>query len=161
MPKPHTIRLRGPWKYRVLTEDTIQADGSVSRQEVAGLTGKTQISADWTQVLGATFRGKVRLTRHFHEPTGLDPSSRVDLAIDSVDGLGIANLNGELLGNLGESPMPARFDITARLRPRNELVIDVVRTEVSGNHLGGDLQTSRRQSPLTGGLVGEVRLEIR
>jgi len=67
---------------------------------------------------------QVRCTRRFHQPTGLEASSRVWLVIDDIGAPGEATLNGRLLGLIeGQEVTAARFDITAHLQPGNVLAI--------------------------------------
>jgi hypothetical protein len=81
----------------------------------------------------------------------------VDLVLDCVDAFGCAALNGQELGEIAAGGQAWRCDITARLRPRNELVI-----EVELPQLAADSPAPARpgREGLPGGLVGEVRLEI-
>jgi hypothetical protein len=174
---PHTIRLRGPWEYQPLARAVLLADGSVSLDERDLPAGDTIVlPADWGEILGSDFRGLVRFTRRFTQPTGLDATTRVWLMIEDVDWQGTVALNGQQLGHIQlaeTSPAPclpvapslrpaippptscpARFDITSLLQPRNELTIDVLPRRNWAPAL-----FSRRQD-LSGGLVGLVRLEI-
>lgn len=166
---PHTIRLRGPWEYQPLTCATLLADGGVQmldRDLPAG--GTLELPADWGAILGDDFRGLVRFTRRFAQPTGLDKNSRVWLVIEEVDWLGTVALNGAALGmvrfsaapatdGVSDLACPARFDITALLQPRNELTIDVLLPAFAA----GALPLSRPgREGLPGGLIGLVRLEI-
>jgi hypothetical protein len=139
----HTIRLHGPWEYEALTRLAAQADAS-SAPDAAPLPppGRLTIPADWSESLGADFRGRVRFTRFFHEPTGLDQGQGVFLAVERVAESGRAFLNGELLGEVLSAGGPFRFEVSGRLRLYNTLTIEV---------------ESIRQA---GGLVGSVRLEI-
>jgi beta-galactosidase/beta-glucuronidase len=127
----HTIRLHGPWDFQPL-----------GAADDLSLAGRIVIPADWSESLGADFRGRVRYTRHFHRPTGLDEGQRVYLSIDGVVRSGIVSLNGETLGAVEATGGPFRFDVTDRLALRNALVIEVESLEQPG------------------GLTGGVRLEI-
>jgi hypothetical protein len=62
--------------------------------------------ADWGASVGANFRGLVRFTRRFAQPTGLDEISRVWLVLESVDWQAAVSLNGTTLGcvQLANSP---------------------------------------------------------
>jgi hypothetical protein len=82
---------------------------------------------------------RVRCRRRFGYPGRIDASERVWLTVDGADGRLEAWLNDTALGRFpGERPW--EHDITALLRERNELVLDVE----------GGL-----------GLCGEVALEVR
>jgi hypothetical protein len=85
------------------------------------------------------FAGRVRFRRRFGCPTNLDADERVWLTLDAVADRAELTLNGTPLGGGGG---PLAFEVTALLRPRNELVIEVE---------GGE----------AGGLCGEVALEVR
>jgi hypothetical protein len=176
----HTIRLRGPWEYQPLARATLLADGSVSLDERDLPAGGTiALPADWGETLGNDFRGLVRFTRRFAQPTGLDAATRVWLVIEDVDWQGTVTLNGHWLGQvqlaqpfrapcLPVSPSllpslpsptscPARFDITSLLQPRNELTIDVL-LPAAGAGTAPLARPGRETLP--GGLIGLVRLEI-
>ena len=86
----HIIRLHGPWEYTPLNED----------RETLPPPGRITLPADWSETLGADFRGRVRYTRRFHRPTGLDGGQRVFLSIECVDAFGAAWLNEEKLGEV-------------------------------------------------------------
>jgi hypothetical protein len=147
--------------------------------------GMIVMPADWSGVLGGDFRGLVRFTRRFAQPTGLDGNTRVWLVVENVDWQAAVSLNGHPVGHTQHagtsptpcllvplspslplspspplslcSPCPARFDITALLQPRNELTIDVLLPEIAA----GCLPLSRPgRENLAGGLIGLVRLEI-
>jgi hypothetical protein len=156
---PHTIRLRGPWEYEPL------ARGSRDDRELPP-GGTMAMPGDWGAVLGAAFRGQVRFTRRFAQPTGLDASSRIWLVIEEVDWQAVVALNGQSLGEVRFSgapaeadvvPCPARFDITTLLLPRNELTIDVLLPEVAA---GAPPLARPGREGQPGGLIGLVSLEI-
>jgi hypothetical protein len=154
----HVIRLRGPWEYCPLARTIMLADGS-HRFETNNLpaAGRITMPADWGETLGADFRGRVSYLRRFGRPTGLAAADRVELVVDCADAFGCVALNGQRLGDIAAGGLPWRCDITARLRTRNELVI-----EVELPHLTADSPSLARsgREGLPGGLIGEVRLEI-
>ncbi len=154
---PHVIRLRGPWQYEPLARTVLLPNGT-TREEPGTLppSGKTEVPADWGEKLGADFRGRVRFTRRFGLPTGLSSAHRVDLVIERVVSFGSAALNGESLGDLPIGGGPYRFDVTARLRPRNELGIEV---EFPRSMDRPPRPAHLDQKDDAGGL-GDVRLEI-
>jgi hypothetical protein len=144
--------------------------------------GRAQLPADWSAALGQSFCGRVRYTRRFNRPTNLDPSERVWLVIDGVDAHGDCAINGHKLGTIDGYALPAASDITSLLAPSNVLEIEVeLRADAPlipplplGEGRGeGSPQiacapdslsyTTPRpgRAGLTGGPIGEVRLEIR
>ncbi len=154
----HVIRLRGPWHYEPLARTVLSGNGkTVVEPGELPPAGRTHLPSDWGESLGRDFRGRVRYTRHFNRPTGLDGSQRVMLVVEQVDALGHISLNGELLGEvLGQGG--ARFEVTSRLARHNMLAIEVELPRVTGQSAGLARPAGREDQP--GGLVGEVRLEI-
>ncbi len=134
----HIIRLRGPWQFEVVEQ--IAPLGPV-----ANSAGKQHQPADWSDILGAEFRGTVRYRRIFHEPSGLEPDQGVWLVVTRVRSHAKVELDGVLLGEV-HGDEPAEFPIATRLRPTCELVITVTHDDSSDPHPGG--------------LVGEVQLAI-
>jgi hypothetical protein len=154
----HVIRLRGPWHYEPLARTALAGNGkTVVEPGELPPAGRTHLPNDWGESLGRDFRGRVRYTRHFNRPTGLDGSQHVCLVVEQVDALGHVSLNGELLGEVS-APTSARFDVTHRLARHNELVIEVELPRVTGQCSVLARPAGREDQP--GGLVGEVRLEI-
>jgi hypothetical protein len=153
MPYPHTIRLRGPWQFTVLSCTT----GRFANTLNAELSqGRVVLPADWGDTLGADFCGRVRYTRHFNRPSGLDPHERVWCVIEGIDPAGNVALNDQPLGSVRGYALPESFDITPLLQERNQLTLDVEMPPLS------QTQTPRPgRGHLPGGPVGEVRLEIR
>lgn len=141
----HTIRLRGPWRYEV--RERLAGDASHAR------SGKQKMPADWSSTLGADFRGTVRYSRVFHQPTGLEPEQQVWLVIDGVDSTAEITLNDTKLPACGAAPHNRatsgsnswRHEIQHLLSDNCELIIDV---------------THPPEAEEAGGLTGEVRLEI-
>jgi hypothetical protein len=88
------------------------------------------------------FAGRARFLRRFGLPRRLDAHERVWLTFAGVDASAEVWLNGRLLGHREDAREPFEFEVSALLRERNELAVDV---EAVGN----------------GGLWGEVVLEIR
>jgi beta-galactosidase/beta-glucuronidase len=138
----HRIRLRGPWRFRVLSEQPARS-------------GRVALPCDWSTSLGADFRGRVAYTRRFQRPTGLSPGQRVELVLDGVDAFGSVSLNGSGLLEIPPGGAPARVDIAPLLTDRNELVVEV---ELPSADEAVVRPPGREHSP--GGLYGEVRLEI-
>ncbi len=163
----HTIRLRGPWEYQWLlpSDDEPQSWSAWSRIKMPCDWKQLQLSVA-RQIASEGKAASVGLTRHsapsprsptpiyrfrraFGCPTCLDPHEQVVMVLDQCWTAGVW-LNGTLLGQTG-----AEFEITAHLRERNELLIEITlpltrsREDVGANDL---LDTCP---------IGEVRLEIR
>jgi hypothetical protein len=60
--------------------------------------------------------------RRFGRPSGIEPGDRIWLVMD-VPPPADATLNGAALPGTPETAVPWRVDVTARLAPRNELVL--------------------------------------
>lgn len=143
MPYPHIIRLRGPWQYTPL-----------SRLDFGPLPppGRVEVPTDWGATLGDEFRGRVRYERGFASPSKLDPHERVWLVIGGADARADVGLNGQPLGTVEGYAVSSEWDITERIGPRNALSIAV---ELPDAVLRPGRET------LSGGPIGQVRLEIR
>jgi hypothetical protein len=87
------------------------------------------------------FTGRVRFRRRFGYPGRIDAHERVWLTVGAVADWAAVRLNTTPLGECAGAG-PFEFEVTALLRPRNELVIDVDGTA-------------------DGGLTGETALEVR
>jgi hypothetical protein len=98
---PHRIRLRGPWDY--------EESGGAGR-------GKLSLPAPL-----ADHTGPVRLSRRFGYPGRIDAGERVWLVLEGLAAPVTVVLNGAALGTASGD---ASFDVTALLKPRNELVVD-------------------------------------
>lgn len=154
MPYPHTIRLRGPWQFSVLSRAVQQP---VDRRDAFDSSrGRVNLPSDWGNTLGADFRGCVRYSRNFNRPTGLDPHERVWCVIEGIDPAGSVTLNGQALGCVAGYAMSASFDITLLIQDHNELTLDV---EMPDSFQRATPRPGREHLP--GGAIGEVRLEIR
>jgi beta-galactosidase/beta-glucuronidase len=110
---------------------------------------------DWSNSLGAEFRGRVAYTRPFQRPTGLSLGQRVELVLEGIDAFGSVSLNGSPLIEIPSGGEQARVDVAPLLVDRNELVVEV---ELPPADEEPTRPPGREQSP--GGLYGEVRLEI-
>ncbi|MDZ4818925.1 MAG: hypothetical protein SGJ20_08140 [Planctomycetota bacterium] len=152
----HSIRLRGPWEYQVLARSTDDEVGSFDAVLPSGElpAGKVHMPCDWGESLGADFRGTVCYTRRFGCPTGVETHQRVWLILDGVRDRASVCLNGQPLGDIIESTQPLEVDVTGLLNERNMLEV-----EVSAPVDPAELPIPTDSLP--GGLVGEVRLEIR
>jgi hypothetical protein len=101
-------------------------------------------------ILPRGFAGVVRCLRRFGCPTCLDPHEAVFLVVDGCSLSGSISLNCESLGQIGTGRADAaEFDITQRLKERNELALEL---QVAAGHTGGNADVA---------LFNDVRLEIR
>ncbi|MCS6866914.1 MAG: hypothetical protein RMJ56_12955 [Gemmataceae bacterium] len=82
--------------------------------------------------------GGMRHARKFGSPRTLDANEQLWLVCEQIPAAAILRLNGETLTTI-EAAGSVALDITSRLQPRNEVLIDV-----------------QTDAPL-----GEVRLEVR
>ena len=130
---PHRIRLRGPWE----CEPLARAGGGPLPPPC-----RMTMPCRWGDGGLPGFAGRARFRRRFGYPGRIDTYERVWLTFAGVDGVAEVWLNGTRLGR-HEGPGPFEFVVTALLRPRNELTVEV-------EAAGGD-----------GGLWGEVALEVR
>lgn len=155
----HTIRLRGPWEFLPLSHTRLLSGGETTRAlEELPDGGRMQMPADWSAVLG-NFRGRVRFTRFFNQPTGLGAKDTVWLVVEPPDAWGDVRLNDCALGSVAAGGPPARYDVTHGLLDRNELIIEVECPKVN-NDSGPLARPAGRGNQAVGGLVGEIRLEI-
>lgn len=108
MSEAHRIRLRGPWEVRP------HAVGAVpGRMTIPG----TLHDGGW-----AGYVGPVSFYRRFGRPSNLGTGDRLRLAFERVTGSAEVILNGQSLGPLTSS---GAFDVSDRLRVRNELEVRV------------------------------------
>jgi hypothetical protein len=101
------------------------------------------LPARWADLGLSGFTGRVRFRRRFGYPGRLDDYERVWLTCAGAGSPAEVSLNGTALGARADARAPFEFEVTALLRGRNELVVDVA---------GGAED---------GGLWGEVALEVR
>jgi len=150
----HIIRLRGPWELEPVSRLVLRPDGAhCSTSSDLPSATRVKMPADWGEVLGRHFFGRVRYRRTFQKPTGLESGERVWLVVEPPRSHGVVELNHKRLGEVcGQS---ARFDITEQLLGSNLLDIWV-------SHPPLDVRGTPSDDGDTppGGLVGEVRLEI-
>jgi hypothetical protein len=132
---PHRIRLRGPWECQPLERRPAS--------EPLPTPLRMTLPCRWADGGLPGFAGWVRFRRRFGYPGQIDSHERVWLTFDALAGPIAIVLNDTPLGQHQEPAQRLELDVTALLRPRNELVVDVE----------GDAHT--------GGLTGEVALEIR
>jgi hypothetical protein len=98
---PHPIRLRGPWEYEPLAGDA----------RPVRIHAPSPVPA---------FAGRVRLLRRFGYPGTLDADEHVWLRLPPLPPGSTIIVNGTTLEGVARE-----YDITALLRPRNELRIDL------------------------------------
>jgi hypothetical protein len=137
MIETHTIRLRGPWQC-----------------DLGGRQTRIRMPTQRRSVVGDDHRGRLSCRRKFGCPTCLDAHERVWLVIEMPARAGDATLNGALLGRFDNSATLTEFDITARLRERNELSLDF-------DFIPPESAAATPESDTCTLLFKEVRLEIR
>ena len=100
----------------------------------------------------------VRFHRTFHRPTGLEPTTQIELVLDQVHVAGDLYLNDEHLGSFVPDSQPVRFHILDPLESMNnlDLIANTERIDPSGRTRVSDQQLKSLEC-----LVDEVRLEIR
>ncbi|MEX2141503.1 MAG: hypothetical protein WD894_19715 [Pirellulales bacterium] len=97
-------------------------------------------------IIDGKFEGRLLCRRRFGCPTCLDPHERVWLLIERPVLSGEANLNSEPLGRMNLAQHLVEFDITSRLRERNELILDfeIVPPESTDEMLFADVRLEIR-----------------
>src|SRR5207249_514900 len=103
---PHRIRLRGPWECEPLV---CAGDAPLPARS------RVTMPCRW-----GDFAGRVRFRRHFGYPGRIDPHERVWLTFAGADRDAAVRLNGDEIGRHRGAFEPFEFDVTTRLRPRNE-----------------------------------------
>ncbi|HEV3341281.1 MAG TPA: hypothetical protein VG125_13015 [Pirellulales bacterium] len=155
MAYPHSIRLRGPWRFEPLTRSLAAPNGQILEQGGdLPPAGRGTVPSDWGSTLGAEFRGRVGYRRSFNPPGSLDPHERLWLVIEGVDARGMVSLNGRRLGEVPGYAVWSSFEITNVVGPRNEVLLEV---ELPA----GEAPIRPGRQNLPGGPIGEVRLEVR
>ncbi|HEY7531985.1 MAG TPA: hypothetical protein VH681_04275 [Nitrospiraceae bacterium] len=152
----HIIRLRGPWEVEPIWRYELPLSGRRLDFDPRSPT-KQKMPSDWGDALGRDFLGCVRYRRRFHAPTNLTPQDFVWLVVEPPRSVGTVELNGHYLGNVEYDQPEGRFEVMSLLREANELLVYV-------SHPALDPDGNRPQQDyvnLPGGLVGEVRLEIK
>lgn len=133
----HSIRLRGPWE--------LYLPGTGEPQRV-------EMPATWQTLLALTAQAPLpspaRILRRFGLPTGITPTDRLHLVIESSAASCQIELNGQPLGSIAPSQQSSSFDVTTLLAARNELAmtLELARPETGQTDIAYPL--------------GEVRLEI-
>lgn len=87
---------------------------------------RIRLRGPWqSQPLSAAATEGQRFRRRFGYPGRIDAYERVWLTLAGIAGMAEVHLNDHPLGRR-EGPAAFEFDVTALLRPRNELVVDVI-----------------------------------
>ncbi len=155
MNEPYVIRLRGPWEFQPLERMVLVAAGEYRRQtDQLPPGGRARVPDDWHEALGVEFRGRVRYTRRFNCPTNLGARDRVWLVCEGADHRASVAMNEQALFEMVGAEHPAGHDVTEMLQPRNTVTIDVSLDPE-------DTARPPDRQGKAGGLIGEVRLEIR
>jgi hypothetical protein len=115
---PHRIRLRGPWECEPLARtQTPDAPPPPPR--------RLTLPCRWDEGGLAELAGRVRCRRRFGYPGRIDPHERVWLTFAGADAVALVWLNRQFLGRHDGACDPFELDVTALLRERNELVVEV------------------------------------
>jgi hypothetical protein len=137
MIETHSIRLRGPWEC-----------------DVAGASRRIRMPVLRALLIGDNYRERLSCRRKFGCPTCLDPHERVWLVIEISAQSGEAMLNGERLGSFQGCGQSTEFELTGRLKERNELRLDFDFAQRTAGTAALDAATDEL-------LFKDVRLEIR
>jgi hypothetical protein len=139
---PHRLRLLGPWECEAPAGAEPQRVTMPCRLADCGLAG---------------FSGTVRFRRRFGYPGRIDAEERVWLTFAGVSGAAELRLNGQILGRHAEGAEAFEHEVTALLRPRNELLVDLEAADDRAG-LGGEVAMEvRRTAFLRGVRAGLVR----
>jgi hypothetical protein len=133
---PHRIRLRGPWDFEPLARTASPAGETLPSK------GRMTMPGRWREGGLNDFAGRVLFRRRFGFPGRLDPTDRVWLTFAGVEGMADVLLNSQILGRREGELGPFEFEVTGLLQARNELIVEI-------------------EAPASGGLWGEVALEVR
>jgi beta-mannosidase len=99
----------------------------------------------------------VRFRRRFQKPRQVDENERLWLTFDAADYFTTVWLNGEEVGRHEGAFDQFSFEVTKRIRQRNELVVEVECPAEAGK----GQRMFRGVLPPGGGLWGDVALEVR
>jgi hypothetical protein len=125
---PHRIRLRGPWECKPLLRRGANAEQPLPP------SCRMTMPCRWGEGGLTGFTGRVRFRRSFGYPGRIDAHERVWLTFAGVDGEAEVRLNNHLLGHIATA---SEYEVTALLRPRNELVVEIEGTAEQGGLWGG------------------------
>ena len=126
----HRIALKGPWYYEWLGELAAgrgTQSGNRNPDNIAAAVPepdvrRVRMPSDWESLFGSQ-SGRVRFSRRFHCPTGLDSETRVFVSFTGLGGRGSVLLNQQFLGGVHQCREPVCFDVTALLEPSNMLEV--------------------------------------
>src|SRR5262245_13236267 len=120
----HTIRLRGPWQLEPVARFVPQADGTYRPvNDDLPQPARVNMPADWASAGGQDFLGRVKCSRGFNTPTGLESGHKVFLVVEEPRSEACILLAGKLVGVVYPGESTSRFDITDRLQVHNHLEI--------------------------------------
>ena len=139
MSAPHVIRLRGPWEREAEPPATTPPAG-------------TDLTGERSSTLPSNRRARYR--RRFGRPHRLQAHEAVYLVVRLAQSTGKVAINETPLGDVRRG---AKFDITALLEERNQLVIDVESPPLAPE---GTSSAPRQGERLSECPFGDVRLEI-
>jgi hypothetical protein len=126
---PHRIRLRGPWEFEPRWRWARDEHGGWQQSSTDLPPGGTFMAPQrWSDVLGAGFRGCVRLSRRFHRPTGLEATSKLWLVVGDLAWPTEVRLNEQVIAQIedhADGERPAGVDIGPIAAPQNVLVLNV------------------------------------
>lgn len=114
--RSHAIRLVGPWRVAWLPSSGAAADRQLERT--------VRLPASWRELFGDV-AGRARFERRFNRPTGLSTAHRVSIVLEEVAGRVQVALNGEALSAASDPRGRQVFDVTPRLQPHNQLMVEL------------------------------------
>jgi hypothetical protein len=119
-PDLYPIRLQGPWQFAWIPhpEGSQNPGGSSSL-----LSGTIRLPASSEELIRCR-SGTLRLARNFQQPTNLDPEERVLLLLPPGCRPSRARLNEQPMTLSHQIGTRVASDLTALLRPSNELVLE-------------------------------------
>jgi hypothetical protein len=130
---PHRIRLRGPWQCEFPTSPPRQPNVRGESMADSSSPGQTiKMPCLWMDARLADFTGRVRFRRRFGVPRKLDDFERVWLTLSGAKPGAEVSLNGRLLDLPDGKADALEFDVTQALQERNELVIELEKTDETG-----------------------------
>ncbi len=78
----------------------------------------------WQDAFGPV-AGRVRFQRRFHSPTNLESEEHVLLAFEGLGGTAEVVVNGTSIATVDQPEDILQCDVTALLKPFNELIVDI------------------------------------
>lgn len=161
---PHRIHLRGPWECEPIARTLLHADGRIETLDAPVPPPRRMfLPCQWAEGGLGPFNGRVRFRRRFHWPKPLGSHERLWLRFDAADYFADVRLNGEPLGRHEGAFDPFEFEITALVRERNDLEVEVNLPALSPD-APAHSRMFRKSSACpanSGGLWGVVTAEVR